>query len=277
MSSAFKKFDLTGKNAIVTAGGTGLGYHMTRALASAGARVLICSRRESVLKQAAEKLMTDPLIKDVRYHCVDLNDRTSIQTLAKHALDDFGGVDIFVGNAAEVAMEHVDNISDASVDRILQVNLASNVELMRAFLPAMRKKKWGRFIFSSTVGSMVASPHEGLGMYGATKAAINGFVRTAATETGHDNITVNSIVLGFYFTEMMRESCAQLDKVQPGASKAFVDGYSSMAALGRLGNPEEVEGLIQLLASDAGSYITGSSVVIDGGMSVMLRPNPVVD
>jgi NAD(P)-dependent dehydrogenase (short-subunit alcohol dehydrogenase family) len=275
MNGAFSKFDLTGKNAVVTAGGTGLGYQMTRALARAGARVLICSRREPVLKQAAEKLMADPLIKDVHYHIVDLSDRASTQALADCALTTFGGVDIFVGNAAEVAMEHVDNITDASVDRILRVNLASNVELMRAFLPEMRKKKWGRFIFSSTVGSLVASPHEGMAMYGATKAAINGFVRTAATETGHDCITVNSIVLGFYFTEMMRESCAQLDKMQPGASKAFVDGYSSMAALGRLGNPEEVEGLIQLLASDAGSYITGSSVVIDGGMSVMLRPNQI--
>jgi NAD(P)-dependent dehydrogenase (short-subunit alcohol dehydrogenase family) len=273
MNDAFKKFDLSGKNAVVTAGGTGLGFHIAKALALSGARVLICSRREAILRQAAERLMDHPLIHDVRYLTVDLNDRESTANFAAHAIADMGNVDIFVGNAAEVAMEHVDRITDGAIDRILRVNFASNVELFRAFLPGMREKRWGRFIFSSTVGSIASSAHEGMAMYGATKGAINAFVRTAATETGHDRITVNALVLGFYFTEMMRESAAQLDMLQPGAGQAFIDDYSAMAALGRLGNPEEVEGMIQLLASDAGSYITGSSVVIDGGMSIMLRPN----
>ncbi len=274
MSDAFKKFNLAGKNAVVTAGGTGLGFHIAKALALSGARVLICSRRAGILKEAAERLMDHPEIHDVRYHTVDLSDRESTQNLANHALSTLGGVDIFVGNAAEVAMEHAGRISDAAMDRILRINFSSNVELFRAFLPGMREKKWGRFLFSSTVGSLVSSPHEGMAMYGATKAALNAFVRTAATETGHDRITVNALVFGFYFTQMMKDSIAQMEQVQPGASKAFLEGYSSMAALGRLGNPEEVEGMVQLLASDAGSYITGSSVVLDGGMSIMLRPNP---
>jgi NAD(P)-dependent dehydrogenase (short-subunit alcohol dehydrogenase family) len=275
MNDAFRKFDLTGKNAVVTAGGTGLGFHIAKALALSGARVMICSRREAILKQAAERLLDHPLIHDVRYHTVDLKDRESTKNFAAHAIADMGGVDIFVGNAAEVAMEHVDRISDDAMDGILRVNFASNVELFRAFLPGMREKRWGRFIFTSTVGSIASSAHEGMAMYGATKGAINAFTRTAATETGHDRITVNALVLGFYFTEMMRDSAAQLDAMQPGAGQAFIDDYSAMAALGRLGNPEEVEGMIQLLASDAGSYITGSSVVVDGGMSIMLRPNKI--
>ena len=275
MSNAFKKFDLSGKTALVTAGGTGIGFHLTKALAQAGAKVMIASRREQVLKDAAGRLMQDPLIEQVLYHTVDLTDHGSIKTLADHAAAVMGGIDIFVGNAAEVGMEALDNISVDGAERVMQVNFHANVALTKLLLPHMRQQKWGRVMFSSTVGSMLGSPHEGMAIYGASKGALNAFVRTAATETGRDGITVNSMVFGFYVTEMMRDSCAQLDRAQPGAAKAFVDGYASMTAIGRLGECSELEGVIQLLASDAGSYITGSSMMIDGGMSIMLRPNAV--
>ena len=275
MSDAFKKFDLSGKTALVTAGGTGIGFHLTRALAQAGAKVMIASRREQVLKDAAGRLMQDPLIEQVLYHTVDLTDHHSIKALADHAAAVMGGVDIFVGNAAEVGMEALDNISTDSAERVMQVNFHANVALTKLLLPHMRQQKWGRVMFSSTVGSMLGSPHEGMAIYGASKGALNAFVRTAATETGRDGITVNSMVFGFYVTEMMQESCAQMELTHSGAAKAFVDGYASMTAIGRLGECSELEGVIQLLASDAGSYITGSSMVIDGGMSIMLRPNAV--
>lgn len=273
LATTFKKFDLQGRTAVVTAGGTGIGYHLTKALAQAGAKVLICSRREQVLKQAAERLRADASSDKVLYHTVDLADHESIKALADHAHKALGGVDIFVGNAAEVGMEHLDNITQPTLERIMQVNFSANVELTRLFLPHMRKQKWGRVMFSSTVGSLAASPHEGMCIYGASKGALNAFVRTAATETGRDGITVNSMIFGFYVTEMMRQSCEQLDRTHPGASKAFVEGYASMTAVGRMGECHELEGVIQLLASNAGSYITGSSLVIDGGMSIMLRPN----
>lgn len=273
-TDAFKKFDLTGRTAVVTGGSAGLGYFMARGLARSGAKVVLTARRESVLKEAADKMAADAPQGHVEYATVDLADRHSVDALARTTLDRFGGIDILIGNAGVDLFEPVDAITDDNLDQIMQVNFAANVALMRAYLPHMREQKWGRIMFSSSATSVVTSPHEGMSVYTAAKSALNGFARTAAAETGHDNITVNSIVFGMYLTDMVREHL----KVVEGAAgidavRGFEVSFASMTAAGRLGECEEVEGLAQLLASDAGSYITGSNLAIDGGMSIMLRPN----
>lgn len=271
--------NLRGRTALVTGGATGLGYHMTRALARAGATVLIAARREDVLRQAAERLNADgDVAGEVRWHMVDLADRTSIAALAAHAIETLRGIDIFIGNAGQDFNEHIANIQNSSIDRIMQVNVSANVELVRAFLPGMRVKKWGRVMFSSSVSTIVTSPHEGIGMYTATKGALNAFARTLAVEAGHDNITANSLVIGFFITDMVKHAEELLRKTQgEAAARRFMQDFVGMTALGRAGKPQELEGLIQLLASDAGSYITGTNLVIDGGMSIMLRPNGMVE
>ena len=113
-------------------------------------------------------------------------------------------------------------------------------------------------------------------MYAASKGAINAYTRMAAAELGHDGITVNSLILGAFHTDMMQTNVVELlDQMHgPGAGEAFVKDFAGNSALGRLGRPEEVEGQVQLLASDAGSYVTGTEVIVDGGMSIMMRPNP---
>jgi NAD(P)-dependent dehydrogenase (short-subunit alcohol dehydrogenase family) len=111
-----------------------------------------------------------------------------------------------------------------------------------------------------------------MGIYSASKSAINAFARTAAAEVGHDNITVNTIVLGVYWTDMLRAHLARVrEQVGLEAVQAFERSFAGMTAAGRLGNCEEIEGLIQLLASDAGSYITATNLPVDGGMASMLR------
>ena len=275
MSASENVFDLTGKTALVTGGGTGLGYHMTRALVRSGATVLIAARREQVLSDAAGRLNVEGLGSgSVRWHPVDLEDRKSISDLARHALETMGGVDIYIGNAAQDINEHILDVKDDSIDRIMQVNISANVELVRAFLPNMKAKRWGRVMFSSSVSTVVTSPHEGICMYTATKGAINAFTRTLAAEVGHFNITANSLVIGFFVTDLVRHAEDLLRKTQgPDAARRFVEDFVGMTALGRAGRPEELEGLIQLLSSEAGSYITGTNLIVDGGMSIMLRPN----
>ena len=266
---AFDKFDLTGKSAVVTGGGTGIGYNIARALVTSGANVLICSRREDVLKDSVEKLNSDPDAKgEVSYKVFDLSDRTLIDELANHAIETFGGVDIFVGNAGQDLLGPIDTISDEVVDMSMQVNFSSNVALFRKFLPYMRQRKWGRVILSSSSASMACPCAEGMSAYAASKGAMNAYTRAAAAETGHDNITVNSLLLGVFMTKMLADVVAQV-------GEEFVRGYKEMTSLGRLAECEEVEGLIQLLASDAGSYITGACLAIDGGLTAMLKPNPI--
>jgi gluconate 5-dehydrogenase len=275
--SPFEKFDLTGRNALVTGGATGLGFHMARALARAGANVIIAARREDVLQRSTELLMADPHEKSVvSWHAVDLLDRSSIDELATHAITALGGIDIFVGNAANVFVEQITEIDLKSIDEGFQLNLIANMQLAKAFLPGMRERKWGRFIFSSSIASVMVSPLEGTATYAASKAGLNGFCRQIAADMGHYNINANSMVLGFFMTDILKAGVEHIRATQgPQAAEKFLDDFVSTSALGRIGDPEEVEGLVQLLASNAGSYITGASIAIDGGMSIMMRPLPV--
>ncbi|MET0658065.1 MAG: SDR family oxidoreductase [Steroidobacteraceae bacterium] len=275
MSSTFGKFRLHGRSAVVTGGATGLGYHMSKGLADAGANVLIAARRESVLREAADRLNASLEGEGSVHWCaVDLGDRESVAHLAQHALSTFGSVDIYIGNACQDFHEHVDNISNEAIDRMMQVNISANVELTRAFLPGMRAKRWGRFLFSSSATTVVTSPFEGCSMYTAVKGALNAFTRTLAVEVGHDNITANALILGFFVTDMVLHAQNHIGATQgKEAARKFMEDFISMTALGRAGSPAELEGLIQFLASDAGSYVTGSNLVVDGGLSIMQRPN----
>ncbi len=277
MSEAFKKFDLTGRTAVVTGGSAGLGYYMARGLMRSGAKVVIAARREQVLKDSAEKLAAEAPEGSVEYATVDLGDRSSTAAFAESMLEKYRGVDIFVGNAGLDSFEPVESINDDVLDKVFQVNVTANIALTRAFLPHMREQKWGRFIYSSSATSVASSAQDGISVYSASKSAINAFTRATAAETGQDNITANSLVLGVYETEMYADVLKGLEAAHgPEAALGMTRSFSTMTAAGRLGQCEEIEGLIQLLASDAGSYITGTNLAADGGMSIILRPNEAV-
>lgn len=273
MIAPFEKFDLSGKTALVTGGATGLGFSMARGLGRAGAKLILVARREAQLQHAAQQLLSDPLIRSVEWKSADLYDRSGVVDLASAVLGESGGVDIFVGNAATNLLKQIPDVEMEAIDELFQLNFSANVRLVQAFLPGMRERKWGRIIFSSSIGSIGVVPRQGSAIYGATKAAINSFARTLAADMGHDGITANAIVLGVYMTEMLERGQRERAKQGEEAARKFIAALSAKAALGRLGDPAEVEGVVQLLASDAGSYITGSSFVVDGGMSIMMRPS----
>lgn len=273
MSDTFRKFDLSGKTAFITGGGTGLGYVMSRALLRLGARVMIAARRADVLEQSAIKLRAETG-GEVLVTTVDLSDLGSVAAASAHATEALGGVDIFIGNGGQDGLELLDVSTDAVVEQLFKINTISNISLSRAFLPHMRARKWGRVMFSSSITSKCGTAHEGMSAYAATKGALNSFVRVAAAETGHDGITFNSLIFGVYLTEIMEGVLATVVQHQgQAAADAFVNTFASMTALGRLGNPEEIEGVIQLLASPAGSYITGAEIPVDGGLSITMKPN----
>ena len=273
MNDNFSKFDLRGKMALVTGGGTGIGYFMARGLARCGAKVMIAARRGDKLKEAAAQLAKESSGNEVLHHVVDLADRKSIQGLVDHANATLGGVDILIGNAGLNLAEPLEAITDATMDEMFQVNIAANVAWFRSFVPHMRAKKWGRAIFISSVGALRGTPLDGTSIYNVCKAGLDALVRSTATEVGRDGITVNSIIPGTFKTDMLRDASDLMDKTYgPGQGAAFFEAFTSMTALGRMAECEEMEGLIQLLASDAGSYITGQSIANDGGLSIMMRP-----
>ena len=275
-TNPFEKFDLSGKSAFVTGGGTGIGYSISRALLQSGAKVMIAARRESVLADAAKQLASEANEGEVMYTKVDLSDPSSVSDAAEHANSALGGVDIFVANAAQELNQPIDEIDNDKAHHVHQVNVAANMALTRAFLPHMREKQWGRVILISSIMERLASAQEKVSLYCASKAALNAFGRVAALEACRSGITVNSINPGIYRTEMFEEVFGDLEKsIGAKAVAQIIGDLKSTTALGRLGKCEELEGVVQLLASDAGSFITGSDITVDGGMSIMLKPNPV--
>lgn len=270
MHDTFRKFDLSGRSAFVTGGGTGIGYYLARGLASLGARVMIAARREELLRSAAAKLGEESG-REVLFTTIDLSDRGNTIACARSAIARLGGVDIFVGNAAQDGFCPIERIRDEDVDRMLLVNVTANITLSRLFLPHMRERRWGRILFSSSITERLVSAQEGMTAYAASKSAVGSLARSIAVEAGHDGVTANALVFGAFMTDMLE---AALDSAGAEQRARIVESVVSQNALGRFARPPEVEGVVQLLASDAGSYITGATIPVEGGWTVTLKANP---
>lgn len=245
-------FDLTGRTALVTGGNKGLGKAMARGLAEAGADVVIASRHESELKAALDEILAGTG-RTGAYVVTDVSDRAEVEKLARDAVQKLGKVDILVNNAGMNAPQPIDGITDDTWDRVLQVNLTSVMALTRALVPAMKERRWGRVVHISSIMSLVSK--EKRNVYSATKAALNGLAKASALDLGPFNVTVNCIAPGPFLTDMPMSVLSDAEK------KVFAD----RTALGRWAQPRELVGPVLMLCSEAGSYVTGQVLVVDGG------------
>jgi len=242
-----------GRSALVTGGSRGLGRAMAQALAQAGAEVVLSSRNAEELRMAAEGVARASGSR-VEWVAADLTRREDIARLADEAVRRLGKIDILINNAGTNMPQAVDEIQDEVWDTIVQLNLSSCMALMRALVPGMKARRWGRVIHISSV--MGFGSKECRAAYSATKSALMGLARAAALELGPFGITVNCIAPGFFATELPLQLLSPEDKAK----------VAQRTALGRWGQPDELAGPVLLLASDAGSYITGSVLVVDGGI-----------
>jgi NAD(P)-dependent dehydrogenase (short-subunit alcohol dehydrogenase family) len=248
-------FDLTGRVALLTGGSKGLGLAMARMFAEAGADVVISSRHEDELRAATEQIAEGTGVR-VEYVVADMTNRNDVARLAATALSRMGHVDILVNNAGSNIPQTIDQVKDEDWDRIVELNLTSCMSLTRALAPQMKEHRWGRVIYISSVMGIVSK--DGRGCYSATKSALLGLSRAVALELGPYNITVNCIAPGPFLTDL------PASVLTPEQIRVFAD----RTAAGRWGQPHELAGPALLLASEAGSYITGTVVVVDGGMLI---------
>jgi len=245
-------FDLTGRVALVTGGSKGLGKSMARGFAEAGADVLISSRHEDELRQTAGELASG-VSSRIEWAVTDMVNRGAVDALAELALQRFGRVDILVNNAGSNVPQSAESIVDEDWDRIIELNLSSCMRLTRALVSQMKKRRWGRVIHISSVLGLGGK--EQRSAYCATKSALLGITRASALDLGPFNITVNCIAPGPFLTDLPGRVLSQEQK----------QVFAETTALGRWGNPDELIGPALLLASEAGSYITGTALLVDGG------------
>jgi 3-oxoacyl-[acyl-carrier protein] reductase len=241
---------LESRVALVIGAARGIGEGIATRFAEEGAMLVIADREVKAGEAIAARL--NGLFVET-----DISRMDHAERAAAAAIDGFGGLDILVQNAGIYPWTLIENTTPDEWDQVLGVNLRGTFLAARAALPHMKARRCGRMIFTSSItGPRVTSP--GHGHYSASKAGINGFIKSAALEFSSYGITVNGIEPGNILTDGMKMH----------RSPAFIKSMEDAVPLGRLGNPRDIANAALFLASDDASYITGTTIIVDGGQTL---------
>jgi 3-oxoacyl-[acyl-carrier protein] reductase len=245
---------LKDRAAIVIGAARGIGAGIAERFLEEGASVVIADTEAEAGKATAGRLGALGLCLFVE---ADISEKEGAEAVVAAACERFGKLDILVQNAGIYPWTLIENITPEEWDRVLAVNLRGTFLAAQAALTPMKARRYGRMVFTSSItGPRVSSP--GHGHYSASKAGINGFIRAAAIEFAGYGITVNGIEPGNILTEGMKAH----------RSAAFIASMEAMVPLGRLGTPRDVANAALYLASDEAEYVTGTTIVVDGGQTV---------
>jgi NAD(P)-dependent dehydrogenase (short-subunit alcohol dehydrogenase family) len=246
-------FSLKGKSAIITGGTKGLGLAMAAGLASAGANVLLVSRKASDGDEAAAEIATQYGVKAMTF-AADVVDQAGMEAMAKFAHEAFGSIDILINSAGINIRGAIDELTHADFTKVMDVNVTGTWLASRAVIQYMKEQNKGAIInLASTLGLVGLANRT---PYTASKGAVVQMTRALALELAPWKINVNAICPGPFLTEM------NLPIADTEEGKKFVVGAT---ALGRWGELKEIQGAAIFLASDAATYMVGSMVTVDGG------------
>lgn len=249
--------------AIVAASSTGLGKAVALGLAREGAKLALCARTRETLEQTATEIRGETGV-DVFARATDVTDAEDVHVFVAEANGRFGRVDICVANSGGPPSK---SFAETTVDdwrRGADLNLMSTVHMAKETLPLMQARRWGRFIAITSVS--VKQPVEGLILSNSIRAGVSGLVKTLANEYGPYNILVNNVCPGFTATARLLELSSMLAAKQDVSAKEIEARWAAQAPLGRVGLPEEFANVVVFLASERASYVTGTSIAVDGGI-----------
>ncbi len=253
---------LKGKTALVCAASQGLGLAVAREIAVEGASVIICSRRESAINAAAQSIR-DETGADVLSLAADVSVAADIERLAAAGIERFGKIDILVTNSGGPPAGPFDSLSRESWEDATRILLTSVIELTKLILPGMKKRQWGRILNITSIASK--QPVDNLMLSNSLRAAVTGFAKTLANEVAADGITINNILPGYTLTERLDELIEFLAKKESLSADEIRGRWEAEIPMRRLGDPKEFAALAAFLVSERASYVTGSSIAVDGG------------
>ncbi|XVQ83104.1 3-oxoacyl-ACP reductase FabG [Microbispora siamensis] len=237
---------VAGRSVVVTGGSKGIGKGIARVFARAGANVLIAGRDEEALKAAAAEI-------GASYVVADVSRAADCERIAETAAERHGGVDVLCANAGIFPDKKLAEMTEADIDEVFGVNLKGTMLCVRACLPALEASGHGRVILTSSItGPFTGLP--GWSHYGASKAGQLGFMRTAAIELAPKGITVNAVLPGNILTEGLAD-----------LGDDYLRGMEAAIPMRRLGSVEDIGNACLFLATDEAAFITGHSLVVDGG------------
>lgn len=256
--------DLGLKNrvALVAAASRGLGRAVAAELAAEGAQLVICSRREDKINQAAREIAESTGAK-VLAMAADVSNPTDVKRLTDFAIERCGRIDILVSNSGGPPAGPFENFGRDQWEAATQLLLHGPVELARQVLPGMKERRWGRILNITSIA--VKQPVDNLILSNSLRAAVTGFARTLANEVAAFGVTVNNIMPGYTRTERVDELSRMMAEKEGITPDDFIARWEKEIPMRRIGEPREFAALAAFLVSERASYITGTSIPVDGG------------
>lgn len=257
---------LRGKVGIVCGASAGLGRAAAAALAREGASVVVCSRdRKRIAEAAAGMRRTAAAGAEVVPMVADMSSAVHIGRLVKATVKRFGRVDILVSNAGGPPVAAFEDLSDEAWERGTQLTLMSTVRCIRAVIPYMKKQGWGRIV---TITSIAArQPINDLVISSSIRPGLLGLTKVLGNQYSADGICINAVAPGFILTDRQKEIGAARAKAKGIAFEEYLKESAREIPLGRLGRPEELADVIAFLCSERASYVTGTTITVDGGLA----------
>jgi 3-oxoacyl-[acyl-carrier protein] reductase len=254
---------LKDKVALVAASSQGIGRATAEAFAAEGCKVAMCARNQETLQTAAENIRQQNKT-EVLAEAFDVTDAKAVSDFVAAVVNKFGAADICVTNAGGPPAKGFLTATLEEWQRALEFNFLSTVYFAREVIPYMQKKRWGRIITLTSITTK--QPVTDLVLSNAVRAAVVGLVKSLANEFGKDGILVNNVGPGFTATDRLKELATARSATSGKSQQEIFEGWAADAPLKRLGEPREVAETIVWLASEAASYITGQTILVDGGM-----------
>ena len=242
------------KSVIVTGGSKGLGRGIAQVFAREGAKVLVVARQQDAGERTAREIVDAG--GTASFFRADVSNWDDVEAMAEAAVDRHGGIDILCSNAGIFPSARVEEMTQVEWDTVNSVNLKGTFFAVKACLPELKKKEEGRILLTSSITGPITG-YPGWAHYGATKAGMLGFMRTAAIEFARYNITINAVMPGNIMTE-------GLDDI----GEDYLRRMEQSIPLGKLGDPEDVAYAVLFLASHEAKYISGQTLVVDGGQTL---------